>query len=84
MFEISLTFFRKIGEKNTNFLLLRFVFMLESLSGEKDMNSEETLRKDDETANKILQAISDFRQDVNQQISDLRQDVNQNRDSSAR
>ena len=56
------------------------------------MNSEDTLRKNDDGTNKILEAISGLRQDllqdlrqqinylrqdVNQQINDLRQDVNQ-------
>ena len=45
------------------------------------MNSEDTLRKNDDGTNKILEAISGLRQDLlqdlRQQINDLRQDVNQ-------
>ncbi|CAN5873197.1 hypothetical protein BH20ACI4_BH20ACI4_12360 [soil metagenome] len=41
------------------------------------MDSQETLRQDDEATNKILQAIGDLRQDVNQQIGDLRREMNE-------
>lgn len=48
------------------------------------MNSEETLRKDDERTNKILEAIgglsreiNDLRQETRQQIDDLRQETRQ-------
>ncbi len=48
------------------------------------MNSEETLRKDDERTNKILEAIgglsreiNDLRQETRQQIGDLRREMNE-------
>ena len=40
------------------------------------MNSEETLRKDDEATNRILEAIGGLRQGISNEISELRQDVN--------
>ncbi len=58
--------------------------MLESLSEEFFMDSEETLRKDDEGTNRILEAISglhqevtNLRQDTRQQIADLRREMNE-------
>jgi len=41
------------------------------------MESDETLRRDEESTNKILQAINEFRQEVSSQISELRQETRQ-------
>lgn len=41
------------------------------------MNSEETLQKNDDTTNLILDAISTLRGEMNQQIGDLRREMNQ-------
>lgn len=41
------------------------------------MESEETLRMDDDGTNKILEAINNLRQETQQQISDLRQETRQ-------
>ncbi len=41
------------------------------------MNSEETLRQNDDSTNKIIEAINGLRQEMNQQIGDLRQEMNQ-------
>ncbi|MGI9056221.1 MAG: hypothetical protein ACR2F2_10525 [Pyrinomonadaceae bacterium] len=41
------------------------------------MDSQETLRQDDEATDKILQAIGDLRREVNQQIGDLRREMNE-------
>lgn len=41
------------------------------------MESDETLRKDDDSINKILQAINELRQETRQQIGDLRREMNE-------
>ena len=41
------------------------------------MNSDETLRKDDDATNKILEAINGLRQETSRQITDLRQETRQ-------
>ncbi len=56
-------------------MLRQFVFMLESLGEEKEMNSEETLRQDDEATNKILQAISDLRREMNERFTKIETEV---------
>lgn len=39
------------------------------------MNSEETLQKDDDATNRIIEAINGLRQEMNQKIDDLRQEM---------
>ena len=41
------------------------------------MNSEETLRQNDDSTKLILEAIGGMRQEINQQIAELRQEMNQ-------
>jgi predicted nucleic acid-binding Zn-ribbon protein len=50
--------------------------MLESWGEESYMESDETLWQNEESTNKILEAISGLRQEMNQQIGDLRQEMN--------
>lgn len=40
------------------------------------MESDETLRRNDESTNKILEAINGLQQEMNSQISELRQEMN--------
>lgn len=41
------------------------------------MESDETLRRNEESTNKILEAISALRQETRQQIGDLRREMNE-------
>jgi proline dehydrogenase len=41
------------------------------------MESEDTLRKNDDATNKILEAINSLRQETRQQIGDLRREMNE-------
>jgi hypothetical protein len=41
----------------------------------KEMNSEETLRKDDEAINRILQAIGDLRREMNERFTKIETEV---------
>ena len=43
------------------------------------MNSDETLRKDDDAINKILEAINDLRQEVSDSKQDTRQQIGDSR-----
>lgn len=41
------------------------------------MESEETLKINDDSTNKILEAISDLKREMNQKIGDLRREMNE-------